>query len=504
MRHKYQRINSILHTIGGLLQLLALVMLFPLMVVIRYWQIRGDGWNTVVAFAWPALASLLMGTLLKRVFPERTLDAAGSLIMCALSWIVVAAFGAAPFVIALGTNCLDAYFESISGFTTTGFTVFTGLDTMPRSILLWRSLTQWLGGIGILSFFLLASLSGTGAHHIYLAESHKIASSRPVPSMMNTVKILWLIYAGLTLLATLVFTLEGMGPFDGLCHALTTVSTGGFSPHDSSIGVYRLNNHAHFRLIEYTVIFFMLLGGINFLVHYRLLTRDVRALWDNAEIRYWWGLLGLFTGVIALEHLHKSGALCSLGQLGAKPAEEVLRTTLFQVVSIITSSGFSTQDIGSDYFGSAARQLFLVMMVIGGCVGSTSGGLKVLRVVILNRLMLGEVFRARTPARALTGIVIDGKRVPDREVQRVAGLFFGWIALVIIGGTATALATNHSTLASFSCMVSALGNTGPSYVSMSDMVQMGPVCKMTFIIGMLAGRLEILPILLLFSKKAWL
>jgi trk system potassium uptake protein TrkH len=503
MRHPYHRINSILHYIGGLLQFLALVMLFPLIAVIRYWQVWGEGWDTVGAFVIPSLASLLLGTLLKRAFRDSPLDATGSLLVCALSWIVVAALGAVPFVLGTRANYLDAYFEAISGFTTTGFTVFTGLDSMPRSILLWRSLTQWLGGIGILSFFLLASLSGTGAHHIYRAESHKIASSRPVPSMMNTVKILWIIYAGLTLLAGVMFVLEGMDPFDGLCHALTVVSTGGFSPHDSSIAFYRLNNHTHFKLIEYTTVFFMLLGGINFLVHYRVLTRDVRALWDNAEIRYWWGLLSMFTGIIALEHLYRSGALFSLGPNGMSQIEEVLRTTLFQVVSILTSTGFSTQDIGSDYFGTGAKQLFLVMMVVGGCVGSTSGGLKILRVVILNRLMLGEVFRARTPARALTGIVIDGKRVPDREVQRVAGLFFGWIALVVIGGVATALTTDHDTMASFSCMVSALGNTGPCYISVSDMVQISLAGKITYIVGMLAGRLEILPILLLFSRKAW-
>ncbi len=503
MRHPYHRINSVLHYIGGLLQFLALVMLFPLIVVIRHWQTWGDGWNTIGAFVVPALASLLLGTLLKRIFRDSPLDATGSLLVCALSWIVVAAFGAIPFVLGAQANYLDAYFEAISGFTTTGFTMFTGLDTMPRSILLWRSLTQWLGGIGILSFFLLAFLSGSGAHHIYRAESHKIASSRPVPSMMNTVKILWIIYAGFTLLAGAAFVLEGMTPFDGLCHALTTVSTGGFSSHDRSMAFYRLNNHPHFKLIEYTTIFFMLLGGMNFLVHYRVLTRDIRALWDNAEIRCWWFLLSLFTGIIALEHLYRSETPFSLGPDGLRQIEELLRTTLFQVVSILTSTGFSTQDIGSEYFGTGAKQLFLIMMVIGGCVGSTSGGFKVLRVVILNRLMLGEVFRARVPARALTGTVIDGKRVPDREVQRVAGLFFGWIVLLVIGGITTALTTDHDALASFSCMFSALGNIGPCYVSVSDMIQISPASKITYIVGMLAGRLEILPVLLLFSRKAW-
>jgi len=507
MRDRLGRIKGVLHYLGRILQILALVMLFPLIAVFWYWRAFGDGWDTVWAFVCPAAASLMIGTMLRILFPDKTMDAAGSLILCALGWIVVAGLGAVPFVMGIHAPCLDAYFEAMSGFTTTGITVFSGLDTMPRSILLWRSLTQWLGGIGILSFFLVVTLPGGAAHHIYGAESHKIGSSRPVPGMLNTVKILWGIYSLFTLMAIIAFAWSGQGVFDGLCHACTALSTGGFSPHDSSIEFYRQDSTVNFRLIEYTVTFFMLLGGINFLVHYRVMTGNIKALWDNAEVRYWWGLLGGFTGLICLEHLARTGTLSYILSQGFAMQwhhiEDSIRTTLFQVVSLMTTTGFGTRDIGSDYFGVAAKQLFLVMMVIGGCVGSTGGGFKVLRVVILNRLMLGEVFRARVSPRASTGVVIDGKPVPEREVQRVAGLFFGWMALLLLGGLITALLSQHGPLASLSGMFSALGNIGPCYISVADMIQIHPAVKVTYIVGMLAGRLEILPVLLLFSWKAW-
>jgi len=181
MRNRFQRINCIFHFIGNLLEILGLILLFPLIFVFFYWGQNGDGWNTVIAFAAPALLSFLLGLFLRRVFKAETLDTTGSMIMCPVAWIFVSALGALPFVIGIGSNYLNAYFEAMSGFTTTGITVYSGLDDMPRSILFWRSLTQWLGGIGILSFFLMIVFGGGGVHHIYGAESHKIFSRRPAP-----------------------------------------------------------------------------------------------------------------------------------------------------------------------------------------------------------------------------------------------------------------------------------------------------------------------------------
>lgn len=507
MRNGFRRVNCILHFVGGLLEILGLILLFPLIPAAIYWGQRGDGWLSATAFVVSSAISFSLGAVLRRRFKPQTLDITGSMLICALGWLFASAVGALPFAIALGSNCLDSYFEAMSGFTTTGITVFSGLDEMPRSILFWRALTQWLGGIGILSFFLMIISQGAGAHHMFGAESHKISSGRPAPGLFNTLRILWAIYMAFTALAALILVVEKMPVFDAVCHALTTLSTGGFSPHDSSIAFYRLTNHPNYRLIEYTLTFFMMLGGINFLVHYRVMTRDFRALWDNIEIRYWWRLLAAFTTLILVEQLHKTGALSALFNRGVAVQfddfERAFRHSLFQVISILTTSGFVTRDIGSDFFGAMSKQLFLVMMVIGGCVGSTSGGFKVLRVAILNRLMFRELFKLRTSGKASAGLIIDKRTVPQDEIHRVAALFFTWMVLVLIGGAITALFSNQGALQSISGMFSAVGNIGPCYISAVDMMSIHPVVKLTYILGMLAGRLEILPVLLLFSAKAW-
>jgi len=508
MRKGFRQISCILHFIGNLLEILGLILLFPLIVVLVYWGgVRGDGVVTAVAFIIAALISFSLGMILRHEFKPAVLNPAGSMLICALSWLIVSAVGALPFVIATRSNYLDAYFEAMSGFTTTGITIFSGLDEMPRSLLFWRALTQWLGGIGILSFFLVLTFQAGGAHHILGAESHKISSRRPAPGLFHTIRIIWTIYVVLTLLAVAVLAIERMPIFDAVCHGLTAIATGGFSPYDSSIQHYYLTGHPNYRLIEYTLAFIMILGGINFLTHYRILTKDFKALWDNIEIRYWWRLITVFVIIIMIERLYRTGAFEALFTRGVAvdlgEVERSFRHSIFQVISILTTSGFATMNISSDFFGVAAKQLFLVMMVIGGCVGSTAGGFKVVRIAILNRLMFREIFKLRTSSKASTGLIIDRKILPEDEAHRIAALFFTWMALLLFGGVITALFSNHGPWASFSGMFSAMGNIGPCYISGPDMIDIHPVVKLTYIFGMLAGRLEILPVLLLFSRKAW-
>jgi trk system potassium uptake protein TrkH len=508
MRNGFRQISCILHFIGNLLEILGLILLFPLIVVLVYWgEDYGDGWITATSFVIASLISFSLGMILRHKFKPAALNPGGSMLICALSWLIVSAIGALPFVIAARSNYLDAYFEAMSGFTTTGITIFSGLDKMPRSILFWRALTQWLGGIGILSFFLVLTFQAGGAHHILGAESHKISSRRPAPGLFHTIRIIWTIYVVLTLLAVAVLAIERMPIFDSVCHGLTAIATGGFSPYDSSIGYYSETGHSHYRLIEYTLAFIMMLGGINFLIHYRILTKDFKALWDNVEIRYWWRLIAVFVIIIMIERLYRTGAFEALFRRGVAvdlvEFERSFRHSIFQVISILTTSGFTTMNISSDFFGVAAKQLFLVMMVIGGCVGSTAGGFKVVRIAILNRLMFREIFKLRTSSKASSGLIIDRKLLPEDEVHRISALFFTWMALLLFGGVITALFSNQGPWASFSGMFSAMGNIGPCYISGSDMIDIHPVVKLTYIFGMLAGRLEILPVLLLFSGKAW-
>jgi len=507
MRNRFQRLNSTLHYTGQLLQFLGLILLLPVVVALVYRGRYGDGRPTVVAFVLSAAVSFAAGLTLRKCFRYDRLDAISSMLMCAVGWLACSAVGALPLVLTLECSYLDACFEAISGFTTTGITVFAGLDEMPRSILFWRALTEWLGGLGILSFFLLVTFRASGAHHIFGAESHKISATRPAPGLFNTLKILWGIYVGFTCLGIVLLVLVKMPAFDAICHALTAISTGGFSTHDASIDFFRAGGHPNYRLIEYALTAIMLLGGINFLVHYRVLTRDFKALWDNIEIRTWWALIVAFTALVMIDHLRHSGVLSAMyagqGPPGAGEIERTFRYGLFQVVSVLTTTGFGTMDIGSDFFGAVSKQLFLVMMVIGGCVGSTSGGFKVLRVAMLDRLVRLELFKAKTSGRTAAGLVIDRRIVPEAEIQRVAVLFFAWMTLLVLGGGITAMFSDHSPLAAASGMFSALGNIGPCYISVEEMIAIHPVVKITYMLGMLAGRLEILPVLLLFSPRVW-
>jgi trk system potassium uptake protein TrkH len=503
MRNRYKTIHVVLNFIGSLLLVLSGFLLLPLVIVLVYRE-AALGPATTVAFVVPSATALVIGLLFRRLFRRGNPDTLQAMLVCSLGWFGFSAIGALPFVICIGSSYLDGYFETMSGFTTTGITMFTGLDSMPKSIIFWRSLTQWIGGLGILTFFLAVTSKGGSAHMLFGAESHKISVDRPVPGLGNTVKILWSLYSAFTLVIALALAAAGMPLFEGLCHSFTALSTGGYSPFDASIAHYQLSGFAHYRLIEYILIIGMLLGGTNFLVHYRLSKLEWRALWDNLEMKYWWSFIGAFIAAIFIERmLHVSPAVVTGGPGFWSGIEETFRTVSFQVASIITTTGFATRDIGSPYFGFAAKQLFLAMMVIGGCVGSTGGGIKVLRVGVLAKLVQREIFRLRTPPQSVSTVVVDGRPVSANEIYRISGLFFAWIVLLMIGGLVTAFLSNLDSYSAFSGMFSALGNIGPCFIANEQIGQLHPVIKITYIFGMLAGRLEILPVLLIFSRRVW-
>ena len=505
MRNRFQTIEVVLHFTGLLLILSGFVLLVPLVVLFLNGELV-NGNKTLFAFLLPSLLSFVLGVSCRSLFRAENPNKTQAMLVCSVGWLVFSAIGAIPYVLGINASYLDGFFEAMSGFTTTGITMFTGLDSLPKSILFWRSLTQWVGGLGILTFFLVVTYrGGAGAHSLFGAESHKIGTDRPVPGLFNTLKTLWVIYIIFTCIIIIGLLLAPLSLFDSVCHTFTALSTGGFSPYDASIQHYLLSGHANFIWIEYILVLGMLMGGTNFLIHYRVLNRDWRALFDNAEMKYWWTLIGFFVAIIFVERLVKCGLTdqLSTGAGILSTIESNFRAVLFQVVSIITTTGFATQDIGSAFFGQLARQLFLIMMVIGGCVGSTGGGFKVFRVSILTKIIQREVLQLRRPARSVSTVIIDGKLVTTNEIYRVSGLFFAWIVLLIFGGGVTALLSQLGAYESFSGMFSALGNIGPCYIPVEVMGQLNPAIKITYIFGMLAGRLEILPVLLLVSRRAW-
>lgn len=505
MRNRFQTVHVVLHYIGLILIILGVLMLLPLLFVVFSGEIT-KGQDTLYAFIAPSALSFMLGFGCKKFFREGHPYTLRSILICSLGWAACSAIGAIPYVMAIGAGYLDAYFETMSGFTTTGITMLSGLDEMPKSLLFWRSLTQWLGGVGILGFFLAVGHRGGGAHKLFGAESHKIGVERPVPGLHNTIKIIWSVYVGFTFFVFITLLVVDVPPFDCLCHSLTTLATGGFSTHDASIEFYRLSGYSNYVIIEYIIIIGMLMGGINFLIHYRVLTGRIKSLISSTEMKYFWGIIGICTALILAERYFKTIYPSDVSFPSPdfwKKVEENIRIALFQVVSILTTTGFATRSITSSFFGSTARQLFLILMVIGGCVGSTAGGFKVLRTVILLRLVKRELFRLRAPRQATFTLIIDGDPVPLDEVQRVSSIFYVWIALVILGGTVTAFLSNHGSLSSFSGMFSALGNIGPCYIPASEMSRLNPLIKVVYIFGMLAGRLEILPVLMLLNPRAW-
>jgi len=494
MRNRFLHLGPILAYLGALFRVFGFILLVPLVVLFIYSR---AGYREVSPFYYigPALLSWAIGSVLRwRWQEEGVITSASSMMVCGLGWLGISAVGALPLWLGLDVSYLDAFFEAVSGFTTTGITMLTGLDEMPRSLLFWRALTQWLGGLGILTFFLAIAFTGTSANQLFSAETHKIFSDRPAPGVLNTLRILWSIYAGFTGLIAVLLVLEGVSVFDAITHSFTCLSTGGYSPYDASIAHYQAAGYAHYRLIEYTLTFGMMLGGMNFLVHYRVLTGGVKALWDNLEMRLFWTILFGSAGLIALSHFL---------QFGLSDVADTVRHVLFQTVSILTTTGFGTKDIGASYFPALAKQIFLVLMVIGGCVGSTGGGIKVLRIGVLFKMAWRQVRRVLYGRSSVNPIVVDGASVNVEEVRRIAGLFFAWMALLLGGGMITAILSDHPPMAAASGMFSALGNIGPCYISVKAMTELHPVIKGIYIIGMLAGRLEILPIVLIFTPKAW-
>jgi trk system potassium uptake protein TrkH len=505
MRRIARTLLVVLHYCGPLLIALACALTIPLLLVLIYGEFHNNLF-TLEAFLLPAALSLFLGILLQRLFVVEHPTRLQSALICSVGWLGFSAIGALPFVIGIGSTYLDGFFEAMSGFTTTGITMFTGLDEMPKSILFWRAMTQWVGGLGILTMFMLVVFRGGSPHKLFGAEGHKINVDRPVPGLANTIKVLFSMYAGFTCFIALALFALGMGLFDSICNSFTALSTGGFSPHDASIEYYRLQGYSNYVWMEYVIILGMLLGGTSFVIHYRVLKGSWRALFDNIEARYWWSLIGIFVLLILFERLVRieplSATVVDYPGFFHRMAED-FRIVLFQVVSILTTTGFATRDINTPFFGEAARQFFLVMMVIGGCVGSTGGGIKVLRIAIMGKLIQRELYRLRVPQRAINAVIIDGELIQLDEIQRVGGLFFMWMVLLIFGGGVTEYLSHHNGYVALSGMFSALGNIGPCYIPVAEMGQLHPIIKMVYILGMLAGRLEIIPVLLLFSPKAW-
>jgi len=483
--------SSVLHYLGVILVAFSALQAAPLVVSTVYQETVRFPFRIYVI---PALIALVIGCLLVVLFRPRPLTGGSSMAVGALGWFALSLVGAIPFWLALDITFLDAVFETVSGFTTTGATVLSGLQGLPKSLLLWRALTQWIGGLGIFTLFLFVVRESGMRHALLGAEAHKASSQRFSPGIFGSLRILWAIYGGLTLTCALCLWLEGMSIFDASAHALTTISTGGFSTYDASLGWFAATGHPHAVWMEWTVIVFMLLGGTSFLVHWNLLRRRWRAVGRDGEWRLWLGLLAVGIAVVMVGD---RGRIASVGWASH------IRASVFQVVSIATTTGFATVDIAAPTTSALARQVFLMLMLIGGCVGSTSGGLKVLRLRLLGARLRQELRRVTKTANEVKPLSLGGQPISVAETDRATAIGVAWIGALLVVWMLTTAFSSFDGWGALSGAASALGNVGPTFIEPAAFAGAPAVVKVCYIVAMVAGRLEILPFLLIFSRRVW-
>ncbi len=484
-------IRSVFYYLGVILVAFSVLQAAPLAVSVLY--------DETVQFpmriyAIPALISLGIGLALVIFLKPRPMTPRLSMAVGTLGWFALSLLGAIPFWLALDISYLDALYEAVSGFTTTGATFLTGLQWLPKSILFWRALTQWIGGLGIFTLFLLV-VRETGARHSLMeAETHKVATERFTPGVFSSLRVLWIIYGGLTALCGVLLWVEGMTPFDAVAHALTTLSTGGFSTHDASIAYFANTGFKHAVAIEYTILVFMFLGGTSFVIFWHLLRRRWRSVTGNVELKVWVLLLLFASGLVVLAD--RSNA-ATVGW------HTYIRDSLFHVVSIATTSGFTMHSLASSWFAPGAQQVLLTLMLIGGCVGSTAGGFKVLRVSILGSLLRHRIGATLASPLEVLPRKLGNHRLERTEIERAVAVAVAWGMFLWVGWMAVTLVGRIGGWASLSGIASALGNVGPQFIPPDVNAGLGPFAKTVYAVAMIAGRLEILPVIILFFRRTW-
>ena len=474
--------KMILNILGWILIFEALFFLVPIITAVVY------GEAVLADFLISAGLCLICGGLLIMKKPEnKALYSREGYVIVSLSWIVLSLFGALPFYISgVIPNFVDALFETVSGFTTTGATVLGEVETLPKAILIWRSFTHWVGGMGVLVFIMaFVPLSGGQNMHIMKAESPGPSVSKMSPHMRDTATILYAIYFGLTVLQMILLLIGGMPLFDAICVSLGTAGTGGFGNWNDSIAHY---NSAY---LQNVITVFMILFGINFSAYFLILTRKFRQAFRIEEIRVYLGVIFVFAGLIAFNVRPMFGSL-----------RESFHHALFQVASIITTTGFSTVDF--DQWPTFSRALLVLLMFIGACAGSTGGGIKCSRILLLGKSVKKELMCLIHP-RLVRVNKMDGQRVPH-EVMRSINVFVVAYAFIFILSLLIISLNCEDLVTCFTSVATTLNNVGPGLSLCGPTCNFGffpPLSKGVLIFDMLAGRLELFPMLLLFTPGTW-
>jgi len=462
--------RSILSYIGVVLEIIGVLTLLPLVVSLIY----GDGFYLL--FMLGAAVSFSIGAILDRSFAKTELNLGSAMVITALSFIVISLFGSIPYMFYLSP--VDAVFESVSGFTTTGLSVVNVPETFPVSLLFWRSFTQWIGGIGVLVIFLmLMSSAGISSYYLYKAEG---ATEKLEASVKHSVKKMFKIFGFYTIIGIILLALAGLPALDAVLLTFSSVSTGGFAPYAASVAAYDS------MWVEIVLIFLMICGATSFFMHDRLIGRARSRLktigqrvvlyTKNPETKMFWCLAALFSILLWL----------AFSGIAAEP----VRAGIFQSVSAITTTGFSTVDITGM---QAPMFLLIILMIIGGYAGSTAGGIKLVRVGIIAKSFAWVSKKMSYPIEAVMPFKLGKKTIREHELSMVFLFVCMYLVMLVVTGTIM-MFLGYTPLDSFFMVSSAQGTVGFSTVDIAAMVWQGKVMLM---VNMLLGRLEIFPFLVL-------
>ena len=475
----------IIRFIGILIFFLGMSMALPLIVSFIY----KDG--SAQAFSLSILSTCLIGFILFLCTANRgenQLSHRDGIAIVTIGWIMAGFFGMLPFILSgVIPDVTNAYFESISGFTTTGASILKDIDQLPCGILLWRSLTQWLGGMGIivLSIAVLPFL-GVGGMQLYKAEIPSPVVDKLKPRISETAKTLWKVYLILTAVEISLLFASGMSFFDSLCHAFCTLPTGGFSTKPTSIAYF--NNQCH----DFIIVLFMLFAGINFSLHFRLFHGDLKIFGKDPECRGFFLLVVIFTIIITVN---------IYGSIYSSLAE-AFRYAVFQVSSIITTTGFVTADY--DKWPALSKLILLICMFVGAMAGSTGGGIKIMRIVLLIKHSYHEIFRIIHP-HAVTTVKLDDTPVPAQVLSSIWGFFILYLGLFIIATLAMA-SLGFDMISALASVAASIGNIGPGLGIVGpaeNYLAIPETGKWILVFCMLLGRLEIYTVIVLFTPAFW-
>jgi len=501
------RIKAMLGTMGLILLLFSLSLGLPIIVGMFYDESLVEN---LIVFGLPMVITLMLGGLFYYAGNDELdmLREREAFVAVSLGWLLIAFVGALPYLLSSTlTDPVDAYFESMSGFATCGATVIqvapnstdylVGPDAYSHSIFFWRALTQWLGGMGmiVLSVVILAKILGGGIS-LFKAEAAGDSVTRLMPKIQQTAAVLWAIYAGLTFLLVGLLMMAGLNLYDAICHSFTCLATGGYSPHAASIA------HYDSPLVEGLITTFIIIGSLNFVLYFRMLRGDVKSFFKDPQLRFFLGIIALATAIITI-NLVRANVYSSW--------DDSFRFSVFQVVTMNGCAGFVSADFTQWPMGS--QYLLVFLMLIGGCVGSTAGAIKISRVIILLKIARREIQKVIHP-RAVIPIKMGGQVISDEMLTRIGVFFFSYLLIFLLGtigllfaSPTVTNATGSHTLTigeSASAIATAMGGVGPGLGKLAaDCAGLSTAGKILMSLCMWIGRLEIFSAIIIFFPSTY-